>query len=83
MTAFLFIGNLNYDTTNDELSELLSEYGSILNCKIILDKFTLKSKGFAHIDVENRETADKIIRELNGTEFNRRPLKIEYLSDNQ
>lgn len=78
MAISLFIGNLNFAATNEQLLSLLSVYGKIIQCTIVTDKFTLKSKGFARVDVENKETAEKIIRELNAGMFEGRPLKIEY-----
>lgn len=79
MNISLFIGNLNFAATNDQLLSLLSNYGQINKCNIVLDKFTLRSKGFAHVEVEDEETAEKIRIELNGLSFEGRPLKIEYL----
>lgn len=77
----IFIGNLSYHTTNEELFKLITPFGRIISCKIIEDRFTLKSKGFAHLEVENKEIANEIIRDLNGVEFNGRPLKIEYFKN--
>ncbi|MBI9097945.1 MAG: RNA-binding protein [Spirochaetaceae bacterium] len=82
MNARLFLGNLNFNTTNDELLSYLQQSGKILKCEIITDRFTFKSRGFAHIEVEDNETADKIIHELNGRTFHSRPLRIEYFTEN-
>ena len=83
MTTFLFIGNLNFTTTNDQLLLLLSKYGENIKCKITIDRFTQKSKGFAHAEVENKETAEKIIKELRSIELDGRQLKIEYFDSLQ
>lgn len=83
MNFSLFIGNLNYGTTNDQLLTLMSKYAEIIKCEITIDRFTLKSKGFAFAEVENREIADKIIADLNGRELDGRVLKIEYCNSLQ
>ena len=76
MNTAIFIGNLNFDTTNETLSSFLHEYGAIKSCEIIIDKFSFKSKGYARVMVENEEIAHKIIESLNGRELEGRPLKI-------
>lgn len=78
MYITLFVGNLNFATTNDQLLSLLKNYGQIIKCNVIVDNFTLRSKGFAHVEVIDEKTAEKIRIELNGFDFEGRPLKIEY-----
>lgn len=77
MSVGIFIGNLNFETERDELIKHLEQYGSIIDCEIITDRFTFRSKGFARAETESRETAEKIIRNLNGKTLGGRPLKIE------
>ncbi|MDA3808829.1 MAG: RNA-binding protein [Spirochaetaceae bacterium] len=78
MSKKLFIGNLNFDVTSDELRDYLGGYGSLLSLNIIEDRFSLKSKGFAHAVVENQKAAEAILEQLNGKIFKGRPLKIEF-----
>lgn len=78
MSNKIFIGNLNYETTNDQLQSFLSQKGLILSCEIVVDKFSLKSKGFAYAEVKSEEYAEIIINSLNGKTLNGRPLKIDY-----
>ena len=77
MSLFLFIGNLNFETTNDQLHSYLSQHVNIITCQISFDKFSLKSKGFANVEVSSEDSADTLISLLNGKMFNGRPLKID------
>lgn len=78
MTVELFIGNLNYDTDNKTLKDYLNRFGKVLSCKITLDKFTYRSKGFARVKAADEEAARNIIKEAAGTVLEGRPLKISY-----
>lgn len=80
MSRIIFIGNLNYDTTVDRLSDFLSPFGTLEKCEIIVDKYTFKSKGFAYAELDSPETADRIISNLNGKTLDGRTVKIEYYS---
>ena len=82
MNIQLFIGNLNFETSREKLMSSLQEYGPVINLEIIKDKFTLKSKGFAHALVEDQETADRMIHALNGEIIDGRVIRVELFSDN-
>jgi len=77
MAISLFIGNLNYNTSEEELLALLEPFGFTISISIIKDKYTLKSKGFAHCNVQDKECAEKIIKNLNGQLFKERVIRIE------
>ncbi len=70
----IYVGNINYNATSEELKELFSQYGEVVNAKIIQDRETGRSKGFGFVEMENG--AQKAIEELNGTEFQGRNLKV-------
>ena len=72
----IYVGNLNYNLKEEELSQAFGEFGEVASVKIIKDKYTDRSKGFAFIDMPNDEEAQKAIEELNGTEFKERNLKV-------
>lgn len=76
----LYVGNLEWNTTENELTEIFRSYGEIKSTKIIRDYHTKKSKGYAFIDMEN---ADKAMKELDGKELRGRTLKINYARQNQ
>src|SRR4051812_41121646 len=70
----LYVGNLTYDTTEDNLVELFSEYGEVLSAQIIIDRDTNRSKGFGF--VEMADGADEAANALNGQDFRGRNLTV-------
>src|SRR5215813_11930920 len=70
----LYVGNLTYDTTEDNLVELFSEYGEVLSAQIIIDRDTNRSKGFGF--VEMADGADEAASQLNGRDFRGRNLTV-------
>jgi RNA recognition motif-containing protein len=83
MSKKIYVGNLNYETTDSTLTELFSKYGTVLSTKIIEDQFTGKSKGFAFIEMEKEEEAFKAITELNSKEVNGRSIKVNEAIEKQ
>ncbi|AWU43651.1 RNA-binding protein [Blattabacterium sp. (Cryptocercus kyebangensis)] len=67
----LYVGNLSYDMTEQELKEYFESIGEVINAKIIFDESTSnkRSKGFGFIEMSNKENAKQAIEKLNGTEF--------------
>ena len=76
MSINIYVGNLSYDTVEDELRELFSTYGAVESVKIISDQFTGRSRGFGFIEMASREEGMTAIGELDSKEFGGRPLKI-------
>ncbi len=74
MAKKLYVGNLTYDTTEDNLVELFSEYGEVLSAQIIIDRDTNRSKGFGF--VEMADGADEAANALNGQDFKGRNLTV-------
>ena len=62
----IYVGNLDYKVKEDQLEEIFEEFGQVSSVKIISDKFTGRSKGFAFVTMEDDEDAGKAINELNG-----------------
>jgi RNA recognition motif-containing protein len=67
----LYVGNLKYSVTSEQLKELFSSYGEVKSVNII------EGKGFAFIEMASPEEAEKAKDALNNTEFDGRPLKID------
>jgi RNA recognition motif-containing protein len=67
----LYVGNLKYSVTSEQLKELFSSYGEVKSVNII------EGKGFAFIEMASSEEAEKVKDALNDTEFDGRPLKID------
>jgi RNA recognition motif-containing protein len=75
--ARLFVGNLPFETTEAQLKELIEEgKRTVRSVKIISDKETGRSRGFAFVDLDSDEEAKAAISELNGKDFNGRALKV-------
>jgi RNA recognition motif-containing protein len=72
----IYVGNLNYNLSEDELEKVFSSYGEVASVKIIRDKYTDQSKGFGFIEMANDADAQKAIDELNGTEVKVRELRV-------
>ena len=77
MNEKLFIGGLNYETTEEKLYEALSEYGKVLALRIIIDRETGRSKGFGFATFENSDHAKDAIEGLDNTEFDGRRIGVK------
>ena len=72
----IYVGQLPYSMTEEELREMFIEYGEIGSLNLIKDKFSGQSKGFGFIDMPNNSEADKAIKALNKTMLNGREIKV-------
>lgn len=72
----IYVGQLPYNVTEDELRETFSEFGEIASINLIKDRFSGRSKGFGFIDMPNNSEADKAIKSLNKSSFKGREIKV-------
>ena len=72
----IYVGNLSYQTTEDELRDLFAEFGDVVSAKLIMDKFTGQSKGFGFVEMSNNSEAQKAMDELNGRDVNGRSVTV-------
>lgn len=72
----IYVGNLNFRTSQEELTELFSAHGEVSSTKIITDKFTHRSKGYGFVEMPNDNEAEAAINALNGTEVGGRTLTV-------
>ncbi|VAX34649.1 RNA-binding protein [hydrothermal vent metagenome] len=72
----IYVGNLPYNVTEDELKELFSEFGEVSTVNIITDKFSGQSKGFGFVEMTNDSEADEAIKALDGNELKGRNIKV-------
>ena len=72
----IYVGNLSYQTTEDELRDLFAEFGDVVSAKLIVDKFTGQSKGFGFVEMSNNSEAQKAMDELNGRDVNGRSITV-------
>ncbi len=72
----IYVGNLSYGTTDNELEELFSTFGAVTSAKVITDKHTGRSKGFGFVEMEDKAAGDGAIKDLDGKEVGGRNLKV-------
>ncbi len=72
----IYVSNLGFGFSNEDLSELFSTYGSVESARIITDKFTKQSRGFGFVEMPDENSASVAIRELNGTMHDGRSIKV-------
>ena len=72
----IFISNLNYNTQEEELQELFEKFGAVSSAKIITDKMSGRSRGFAFVEMPNDDEAKQAIDALHQTDFKQRTLNI-------
>ncbi len=72
----IYVGNLSYKVDENDLRGIFEEYGEVTSVKIIKDKYSGRSKGFAFIEMTNKDEAKKAIKELNGGELDNRKVVI-------
>ncbi|MBN2585508.1 RNA-binding protein [Patescibacteria group bacterium] len=72
----LFVGGLNYATTDDNLRELFAGAGTVESATVIIDRMSGRSKGFGFVEMATEEEAQKAIDELNGKELDGRTISV-------
>ena len=72
----VFVGNLDYETSEDELRQLFAAYGPVDRVIIVTDRYSGQPRGFAFVEMTSAEDADKAITELNGTQLHGRKLDV-------
>ncbi len=72
----IYVGNLPFDTTEDQLRQAFEEFGEVSRVNIITDKFTGKARGFGFVEMSDKDAATAAIEGLNGREFNGRTLNV-------
>jgi RNA recognition motif-containing protein len=72
----LYIGNLSWTITDNELQDTFEAYGEVASCKIVKDKMTNRSKGFAFVEMPNDAEANAAISALNGQDLKGRAISV-------
>jgi RNA recognition motif-containing protein len=76
MEVKLYVGNLSYTTTEDDLRALFAQAGSVKSVALIKDRDTGRSKGFAFVEMETQVEAQKAISQFNGSQLDDRALTV-------
>ena len=72
----IYVGNLSWNLKDQDLANLFTPYGEVASAKIVMDKFTQRSKGFGFVEMPNDEQAQAAIAQLNGSEVDGRNLVV-------
>ncbi len=72
----IYVGNLSYTLTEDELRAAFSEFGEVSSVNIIMDRMSGQSKGFGFVEMPNNSEADEAIKALNESALNGRNIKV-------
>lgn len=76
MSQKIYVGNLSFTVTSEQLKAKFEQYGNVLSSNVIIDRDTGRSKGFGFIEMSNAQEASEAIRALNDCEFEGRPLLV-------
>ena len=76
MATRLYVGNLPFDVTENDLQDLFSKSGAVTTVQLIQDKVTGKSRGFAFVEMADQAGADAAVKSLNDQDFNGRKLVV-------
>lgn len=72
----IYIGNLSFGVDDQALSDVFARYGSVESARVIMDRDSGRSKGFAFVEMTNSDDAANAIQELNGSELSGREMKV-------
>lgn len=72
----LYVGNLLFDVSENDLRNAFEQFGQVTEVRLIMDKFSGKSKGFCFIEMPSKDEAEKAISEMNGKDFMGRTLNV-------
>ncbi len=72
----IYVGNLSYDVSDEELGEAFAVYGTVTSARVIRDRYTDRSRGFGFVEMENDTEAEAAIAELNGKPIKGRPVNV-------
>jgi cold-inducible RNA-binding protein len=81
MPSKLYVGNLAYAVTNEDLTELFAQVGTVEKAVVVTDKFSGQSRGFGFVEMADQEGATKAIETLNETDLKGRRIKIDQARD--
>lgn len=79
--AKIYVGNLSYDATSDDLENFFAKFGEITDVKLIIDRETNRSKGFGFITFATQDSAQAAIENTNGFDFMGRKLRVNSAND--
>jgi cold-inducible RNA-binding protein len=76
MSVKLYVGNLSFSTTSEELQQLFAQVGTVESATVVEDRDTGRSRGFGFVEMASKEEGEKAIEQFNGTDLNGRNLTV-------
>ncbi|HZG52422.1 MAG TPA: RNA-binding protein [Pyrinomonadaceae bacterium] len=76
MSMKLYVGNLNFKTTGEDLQELFGQVGTVESASVVMDRETGRSRGFGFVEMATKEEGEAAITQFNGKDFNGRNLSV-------
>lgn len=76
MSTRIYVGNLAYQTTSEDLSQLFGQVGEVASASVVQDRETGRSRGFGFVEMSNRDEAEQAIEQFNGADFQGRNLTV-------
>ena len=76
MNQKIYVGNLPYSSTDQDLMDLFAQHGSVASANVVMDRYSGRSRGFGFVEMATAEDAQKAIEALNGTDFGGRNLVV-------
>jgi len=81
MASKLYVGNLSFDMTDEELGEAFSEFGEIVSAVVVKDRVSGRSRGFGFVEFTREESAQNAKEAMNGKDFKGRTLRVDEARD--
>lgn len=79
----IYVGNVSYNSSEEDLGNLFAEYGTVNSVKMIINKHTGRSKGFGFVEMANDEDGQRAVENLNGYDLNGRNLRVDKAKDRE
>jgi RNA recognition motif-containing protein len=76
MAKKLYVGNLAFSVTDDELQQAFASFGNIMSARVVMDRMTGRSKGFGFVEIEDDAQADEAVNKMNGQTIGGRPVRV-------
>src|SRR5213595_3826258 len=76
MAMKLYVGNLSFQTTSEDLQQLFAQAGTVESASVVEDRDTGRSRGFGFVEMASKEEGEKAIEQFNGTDMNGRNLTV-------
>lgn len=81
MSQKIYVGNMSYNTNNQNLADCFAAFGEVVSASVITDRYTGQSKGFGFVEMADEQAASAAIAALNGSDMNGRNIRVSIAED--